>query len=83
MSSQHRNPPLTIRPPADLKAQATKALGERQMQAFLVACLNALVDNPDSFLGSLTAHWPQEAARGRPRKTATPPRGPAATDGNT
>ncbi|MEV8419217.1 hypothetical protein AB0P45_37520 [Streptomyces niveus] len=75
MASQHRNPALTVRPPADLKKQATKALGDhdREMQAFVVACLSALVDDPDSFLGRLDGHWPPETPRGRPRKTVTPP----------
>ncbi|MFI9040897.1 hypothetical protein [Streptomyces sp. NPDC053726] len=75
MPSQHRNPPLSVRPDPDLKAQAATALGDRdrEMQSFVVACLRALVDNPDGFLGQLAEHWPQEAPRGRPRKTTTPP----------
>lgn len=74
MASQHRNPALTIRPPLDLKTQATKALGDhaREMQAFVVACLTALVVDPDGFLARLEDHWPPEAPRGRPRKAATP-----------
>lgn len=72
MSSQHRNPPLTIRPPSELKTRATTALGDREMQAFVVACLTALVDDPDGFLARLEDHWPPETPRGRPRKAATP-----------
>ncbi|MEU9072382.1 hypothetical protein AB0D60_36535 [Streptomyces sp. NPDC048306] len=43
------------------------------MQGFLVACLNALVANPDGFLEQLTGHWPAEKPRGRPRKATSPP----------
>lgn len=43
------------------------------MQGFLVACLNALVANPDGFLEQLKEHWPAEKPRGRPRKATSPP----------
>ncbi|MFJ3310268.1 hypothetical protein ACIPSA_46210 [Streptomyces sp. NPDC086549] len=74
MSSQHRDPPLTVRPPATLKADAQKELTNRgrEMKAFIVACLNALVADPDGFLNLLNEHWPAETPRGRPRKTAEP-----------
>lgn len=85
MSSQHRNPPLTVRPDPDLKAQATTALSDhhREMQAFVVACLRALVSDPDGFLGQLADHWPPESPRGRPRKSAAPSHPSAPASGNT
>ncbi|MEU0947528.1 hypothetical protein ABZ379_33240 [Streptomyces canus] len=72
---RHRDPVLNVRPEATLKAQATQALSERdrEMQGFVVACLNALVAEPDGFLERLKEHWPAEKPRGRPRKSASPP----------
>jgi hypothetical protein len=71
MSSQHRDPALTIRPPADLRQAAARELNERnlEVQAFVVACFTALVADPEQFLEELTAHWPDKKPRGRPRKT--------------
>ncbi|MFI8932550.1 hypothetical protein ACIG3E_33420 [Streptomyces sp. NPDC053474] len=69
MSSQHREPAMTVRPPAHLKAAAQAALGGREMTAFVVACLTALVANPADFLAQLDQHWPKEKPRGRPRRT--------------
>ncbi|MEU6965109.1 hypothetical protein [Streptomyces chrestomyceticus] len=69
MSSQHRDPAMTVRPPAALKAAAETALGDREMRAFVVACLAALVADPDRFLAQLDEHWPEEKPRGRPRRT--------------
>ncbi|MFF4787889.1 hypothetical protein ACFY3E_42060 [Streptomyces griseorubiginosus] len=70
MSSQHRDPALTIRPPADLRQAVTGQLNERnlEVQAFVVACFNALMADPDGFLGDLSEHWPDKKPRGRPRK---------------
>lgn len=70
MSSQHREPALTVRPPADLRQAATRELNERnlEVQAFVVACFKALVADPERFLEGLTAHWPEKKPRGRPRK---------------
>ena len=71
MSSQHRDPALTVRPPAALRQAAARELEERnlEVQAFVVACFKALVADPEAFLGELTAHWPDKKPRGRPRKT--------------
>ncbi|MFI6771171.1 hypothetical protein [Streptomyces sp. NPDC050355] len=73
MSSQHRDPPLTVRPPADLKAEAQAALAARDLEvrAFVVACLNALVADPDQFLSELGTHWPERKPRGRPPKATS------------
>jgi hypothetical protein len=70
MSSQHRDPALTVRPPADLKAAAQEALRGREMQAFVVACLTALTADPDGFLARLEDHWPARKPLGRPRRSA-------------
>ncbi|MEU8718237.1 hypothetical protein [Streptomyces sp. NPDC048663] len=77
MSSQHREPALTIRPPADLRKAVSGELNERnlEVQAFVVACFNALLADPEGFLGELSEHWPDKKPRGRPRKTD-----PARTD---
>ncbi|GHE51097.1 hypothetical protein [Streptomyces capitiformicae] len=71
---RHRDPGLTVRPGADLKQQATQALSDRdrEMQGFVVACLTALVADPDGFLERLAEHWPAEKPRGRPRKATSP-----------
>ncbi|WP_406490575.1 hypothetical protein OHB06_00855 [Streptomyces sp. NBC_01604] len=73
-SDRHRDPRLTVRPDTDLKQQATQALSDRdrEMQGFVVACLNALVVDPDGFLERLKEHWPAEKPRGRPRKATSP-----------
>ncbi|MEV7684048.1 hypothetical protein AB0O64_36765 [Streptomyces sp. NPDC088341] len=78
MSSQHRDPALTVRPPASLKEAALAALSDRdlEVQAFVVACFNALVADPDRVLGELAGYWPEKKPRGRPRKAA--PATPAA-----
>ncbi|MHA4818768.1 hypothetical protein ACXZ65_30975 [Streptomyces aculeolatus] len=39
------------------------------MRAFVVACLAALVADPDRFLAQLDSHWPEQKPRGRPRRT--------------
>lgn len=71
MSSQHREPALTVRPPSDLRQAVTRELNERnlEVQAFVVACFKALMADPEGFLGELTGHWPDKKPRGRPRKT--------------
>ncbi|GHF33311.1 hypothetical protein [Streptomyces fumanus] len=63
---------MIVRPGEALKQGATQALNNRgrEMQGFVVACLNALVADPDSFLRRLSGHWPAEKPRGRPRKDA-------------
>jgi hypothetical protein len=65
---------MTVRPGEALKQQATQALNSRgrEMQGFVVACLNALIADPDGFLEQLNGHWPAEKPRGRPRKDASP-----------
>lgn len=72
-SSQHSGKALTVRPDPDLKAAATAALTarNREMQAFVVACLTALVADPDAFLATLDTHWPPKKPYGRPPRKAT------------
>ncbi|MFJ4931616.1 hypothetical protein [Streptomyces sp. NPDC088736] len=74
-SSRHRDPGLTVRPPAALKTAAQEQLGQRgrETKAFVVACLNALVADPDGFLENLAEHWPAETRRGRPPKETPAP----------
>ncbi|MGP3990800.1 hypothetical protein [Streptomyces sp. 3N207] len=81
MSSQHRDPALTVRPPADLKEAAQSALSARdiEIRAFVVACLKALVANPDQFLKVLTGHWPEKKPRGRPRRSSVATEGQGRT----
>lgn len=70
MSSNHADPPLTVRPPGELKAAASDELDSRglHMRSFVVACLAALRADPDGFLRLLTPHWPADKPRGRPRR---------------
>ncbi|WP_070017058.1 hypothetical protein [Streptomyces nanshensis] len=84
-TSQHKDPQLNVRPPAELKAQAVAALGERdrEVRAFIVACLAALVADPDRFLAQLSGHWPEKKPYGKPRRSPaqeTPEGDPATTD---
>ncbi|MGW1619941.1 hypothetical protein [Streptomyces sp. NPDC002172] len=55
----------------DLRQAAARELSERslEVQAFVVACFNALVADPEGFLEELSEHWPDKKPRGRPRKT--------------
>ncbi|MCX4097725.1 hypothetical protein [Nocardia sp. alder85J] len=73
-TSRHANPPLNVRPDAELKAKAEEKLKVRglEMTAFVVACLTAVDQDPDGFLATLEAHWPPQATRGRPRKSRHP-----------
>jgi hypothetical protein len=74
MASQHADPPLTVRPPADALASAQAVLTEHDlaMRGFISACLNALAADPEGFLHSLDGHWPPEKPRGRPKTSSTP-----------
>lgn len=75
MASQHTNPPLNVRPDAALKADAKKKLEDRNrdLTAFVVACLTAVTKDPDGFLEILAPHWPPPKAQGRPRKNPARP----------
>lgn len=68
MSSQHKNPGLTVRPDVKTRKAAQQELNDRglEMKAFVEACLCAVATNPDAFLAQLRAHWPPQAKRGRP-----------------
>jgi hypothetical protein len=70
MASQHADPTLGVRAPAELRDAATATLTARdmQMQAFVVACLTAVTANPDQMLKALAKYWPEPKPRGRPRK---------------
>jgi hypothetical protein len=71
VSSQHRDPRMTVRVPADLKAATQQALGDRELRGFVLACCTALVADPQVFLAGLEEHWPPPSRIGRPPK-ATP-----------
>lgn len=68
MSSQHRDPALTVRPPADALSTAQAVLDARslEMRGFITACLTAVAADPDDFLGRIAEHWPAQKKRGRP-----------------
>lgn len=70
MSSRHREPGITVRPPAHIASKAKGQLDARdlEMTAFIGACLNALNAAPDAFLTSLADHWPPAKPLGRPPK---------------
>ncbi|WP_410583940.1 hypothetical protein [Amycolatopsis sp. lyj-108] len=70
MSSQHADPQLNVRPPADVTEQAKRLLEERgrEVRGFVVACLTAFNADPDTFLTQLDEHWPPVKPRGRPPK---------------
>jgi hypothetical protein len=72
MPSKHANRALTTRPPEAIRVAAQEALDQRQrqMEAFIAACLTALAADPDRFLADLTAHWPPPRQIGRPRRPA-------------
>jgi hypothetical protein len=74
VGSQHADPALTVRPPAEVKAQAEEILKAQgvQMRAFVVACLKALAADPEAFLAGLAGHWPAPKGRGRPPRNSTP-----------
>ncbi|MFG1913081.1 hypothetical protein [Kribbella sp. NPDC048928] len=75
MGSQHADPALTVRAPADVKGRATEVLQARglEMRGFVVACLTALAADPDALLNQIEPHWPAEKPRGRPRREPAPP----------
>ncbi|MGY4973490.1 hypothetical protein ACWGCC_30485 [Streptomyces nigrescens] len=63
---------MTVRPPAALKAEAQAVLNARELEvrAFVVACLTALVADPDRVIDELGEHWPEKKPRGRPPRTS-------------
>ena len=71
MGSQHADPALTVRPPAEVKAAAQAILDQRdlELRAFITACLSAIAAEPDRMLTLLAEYWPQAKRRGRPRRT--------------
>jgi hypothetical protein len=74
MSSQHADPQLNVRPPAEVTERAKKNLEDRglEIRSFVVACLNALNAEPEEFLRLLDQHWPPAKPRGRPPRPAEP-----------
>ncbi|MFC1428596.1 hypothetical protein ACEZCY_36080 [Streptacidiphilus sp. N1-12] len=72
MSSQHRDPSMNVRVPAELKAATQQALGGRELRGFVLACCTALVADPPAFLAGLEDHWPPPNPVGRPSKASPP-----------
>lgn len=72
MATRHRNPPLNVRPDGALKAAAQAELErrDREMTAFVTACLTAVSADPDGFLSVLEPYWPAPTPMGRPRREA-------------
>ena len=88
-SSQHRNPPLNVRPDKDAREKAEPVLDGAgwTVSDFISACFNAVAANPRAFLAALAPHRPPPAKWGRPRKMpkseAEPPPAPAKQPGVT
>ncbi|WP_216216881.1 hypothetical protein [Amycolatopsis aidingensis] len=72
MPSEHAEPALTVRAPAELKSAAQDVLNDRglEMRSFIVACLTGLREDPDGLLDVLARHWPAP----KPRRGGRPPR---------
>lgn len=72
-ANKHLDPGITVRAPAGLKDAARNVLAEhnRELRAFIVACLTALRDDPKHFLPHLDPYWPEPKPRGRPTSTRT------------
>lgn len=71
MSNRHRDRALTFRPAAEIRDPAQTALEQRNREigAFLTACLAALNADADGFLAQLDEHWPPARPIGRPRRS--------------
>lgn len=72
VTSQHRDPALTVRPDPAVRAAGQAALDTRSrgLQAFITACLACLAADPDRMLALLDPYWPPTKKPGRPpRKT--------------
>lgn len=72
MSSRHKNPSVSFRPPPEIKDDAKAELDARDLElaAFLTASLAALAADPDGLLKILNPHWPPPSPRGRPPRQA-------------
>jgi hypothetical protein len=71
MSSQHRDPPLNVRPDTATRLAAAKILDAhgKDMTGFIDACLAMLVASPDAMLRSLGQVWRKTPKpKGRPPK---------------
>lgn len=84
MTSKHRDPALTVRPPQALQERTKNLLAAHGLEtkAFVVACMRALDDEPGTFLAQLAPHWPAPAPRGRPWPETSAPDADAAEQRN-
>lgn len=62
------DPTMTVGIPTELKASVQQELSQRdrELAAFVIACLNDLESDPDDFLEFLAPHWPEQKRPGRP-----------------
>jgi hypothetical protein len=76
MSNQHRDRPLSVRPPNESRIAAQAALTEYswEMTEYITAALDAVATDPAATLAHLEPYRPPAKPRGRPRKKE---RGPA------
>lgn len=69
-ADRHANPKLTVRAPEQLRQAILDPLKQRGLTAqdFMIACLAALVADPDRQIEAVAPHWPEPKPKGRPRK---------------
>lgn len=58
--------------PGKTAAQQTLRAEGRSFKAFVIACVHALLSDPQRFLSTLDGHWPEEGKPGRPQKATRP-----------
>jgi predicted GIY-YIG superfamily endonuclease len=70
-NSRHRDPTVTARPTQQVKDQAAEILGASgiTIQAYLLACLNELLAEPERRLREIAPYVPPPKQTGRPPKT--------------
>jgi hypothetical protein len=70
VKDRHRLRPKAFRPDPDEYDDAMKVLKaeNREMDAFVRACLRLLRDKPGDLLALLAPYWPPPKPRGRPTK---------------
>lgn len=77
MADRHKDqkgPDVYVRGPVPEKEPAQQVLKSegRQLKGFVIACLRALLANPERFLAHLDGHWPEPKRAGRPPKKQEP-----------
>lgn len=69
-ADRHVDPKLTIRPTEELRRAVVDLLKQRGLtaQEYVIACLAALVAEPDRQIEAVARHWPEPKPKGRPHK---------------